>query len=83
MRCFSNGAVATLLIYFYYRSVNYEDPIRIPLSLAFIIFTNTVKSILLKYCRRLLGDVNIIGIAYLFFAYFAVIANDIDLSNRG
>lgn len=82
-RCFYGGFISAMLIYFFYRVVSYEDPIRIPLSVAAVIFSSALKTELRKKCNSLLGHYNSLLVGYFLQALPLIIANENNLGLRG
>lgn len=82
-RSFLSGITAAITIYFYYRNVAYEDPIRIPLTMGCIMLASAIKSALLVHYRSTLGHFNTLILGYIMQLLPFIISNDLNLGIRG
>jgi len=83
IRSFFSGIIAANTIYFYYRNVAYEDPIRIPLTIACIMIASAVKSAIMVHYRSTVGHFNMLVLGYVMQLVPLVISNDPNLGIRG
>lgn len=83
IRSFQNGILSMLLIYFFYRSVLYDEPSDIPISLAIMQASYLIKAFILRYLACKIGHFNILAISYLLLLQFSVVSTRIHMSISG